>query len=85
MAERKISGSNMRGAPIILYHGLHSAHHAENLWLIEGLAVYCETDPVGRTLAASRDLLLAAEQSQRLIAMTALINYRSPQGFAPGP
>ena len=70
------------GAHQLFYtYGLHSAHHAENLWLIEGLAVYCETDPVGRTLAASRDLLLAAEQSQRLIAMTALINYRSPQGF----
>lgn len=66
-----------------LFHtyGVHSDHNAENLWLIEGLAVYCEDVRIGNRPMDRIGTLRRAADEQRHIPFAKLINFRSPRGF----
>lgn len=70
------------GAHQLFYtYGVHSNHHAENLWLIEGLAVYCENVRIGNRPLSRIGSLREAASLQRHIPFPKLINFRSPRGF----
>lgn len=62
-------------------YGVHSRHHAENSWLIEGLATYCETVPPGGPQAQRMSVLKNAQAKDRLIPLSELVNSRSPKGL----
>ncbi len=66
-----------------LFHnyGVHSDHDAENLWLVEGLAVYCENERIGYRPSYSFDLLRESIRAERHIPFPRLINFRSSSGF----
>ena len=62
-------------------YGVHSSHHAENSWLIEGLASFHETTPPGSPQAGRIALLKEAEAEDSLIPLAELVNSRSPRGL----
>lgn len=62
-------------------YGVHSRHHAENSWLIEGLASYYETAPPGGAQPARLGMLKEARANGRLIPLAELVNSRSPRGL----
>jgi hypothetical protein len=71
------------GAHQLFYtYGVHSAHHSENLWLLEGLATYCESMSVGSRLDYAVEELREASRLNNLVGWQKLVKYRSPQGFA---
>ncbi len=57
-------------------YGVHSAHGAEHLWLIEGLAVYCESPSFG-----SRPDELLSQIKEGLISFPSLVNFSDRRGF----
>ena len=61
--------------------GVHSRHFAENAWLLEGLATWCETKPSGSTSAAMRQDLARAREKGGWLAWDTLLAHRSPSGF----
>ena len=62
-------------------YGVHSWFHAENGWLIEGLAVYFESDPPGETSFTHLNTLIQLRESNRIPSLAQLINIRKPSGF----
>ncbi len=81
---RQISTSVLRheGAHQLFHTlGIHSSFHAENVWLMEGLAVYCEGDRPGAVLRANAQLILAAARDGRNIPLAELVNHRSARGL----
>ena len=61
--------------------GIHSHVRAENIWLIEGLAVYCEEKPLGRRPQWSVFAIREALQNDGLVPFSDLINHRSIKGW----
>ncbi|MFP6906757.1 MAG: DUF1570 domain-containing protein [Verrucomicrobiota bacterium] len=71
------------GAHQLFYtYGIHSEHHAENLWLLEGLATYCESSVPGTNPYHAVHELKEAHRLNDLLSWPKLVNYRSTQGFA---
>ena len=66
-----------------LFHtlGIHSSFHAENVWLMEGLAVYCEGDRPGAILRPHVQLIQSAVRDGKNISLTELVNHRSTRGL----
>ena len=62
-------------------YGVHSRHHAENSWLIEGLASYFETVPPGGPQPDRLVMLKDARAKGGLIPLSELVNSRSPRGL----
>ena len=62
-------------------YGVHSWFHAENGWLIEGLAVHFETDPPGRLGPSHRQTLLRLLAENRIPPLPQLMNIRKPEDF----
>ncbi len=70
------------GAHQLFYnYGIHSGYHAENIWLIEGLASYCETAQPADPDPFKQKLFLSASGANRLIPLELLINHRSNLGL----
>ena len=63
-------------------YGIHSEHHAENLWLLEGLATYCESSVSGSNPHHVVQELKEAHRLNDLLSWPKLVNFRSTQGFA---
>jgi hypothetical protein len=61
--------------------GVHSDHHRENTWLIEGLAGWCETSPMGGSIEAYRLALHEAVARDALIPLGELLAIRGPEGL----
>jgi Protein of unknown function (DUF1570) len=61
--------------------GVHSRHYAENAWLLEGLAMWCETKPAGSTSALLRHDLRRAREDGLWLDWVTLLAHRSPSGF----
>ena len=66
-----------------LFHtlGIHSSFHAENVWLMEGLAVYCEGDRPGAILRPHVQQILASVREGKNIPLAELVNHRSARGL----
>lgn len=67
-------------------YGLLSSHHAENGWLVEGLAVYCETEQFGDLSSAHLTSLNRMMGEERWLGFRKLVNSRDPkmlQAFEP--
>ncbi len=63
------------GAHQLAYsYGLHSSEGVEHLWLVEGLAQYCETSPIGQLQPQHMATLVEALQQGRLIPWLELVN-----------
>jgi hypothetical protein len=62
-------------------YGIHSSHHAENTWLIEGLALYCENDVLGEIPPEHSAVLKNHLHSGPWIPMSTIVESRSPRGF----
>ncbi|MEA2013595.1 MAG: DUF1570 domain-containing protein [Verrucomicrobiota bacterium] len=61
--------------------GVHSLKGNEHLWLIEGLAQYCETIPIGALDPKKIKLLQDNLKEKNLIDWYTLVNTKTPQGF----
>ena len=62
-------------------YGIHSERGVEHLWLIEGLASYCENRQLGdRPTQAIADIQDAMSR-RRLLRLRELVNYGDPTGF----
>lgn len=62
-------------------YGVHSSHHAENTWLIEGLALYCESEVFGAITPEQSALLKRHLEEGPWIPLAAIVESRSPRGF----
>jgi hypothetical protein len=62
-------------------YGIHSAHRAENDWLVEGLATYCEEARIGAASVHRLAVLRDATALGRSIPLAHLIASRSPDGL----
>ena len=70
------------GAHHLAYtHGLHSWIHAENAWLIEGLATYFESTTPGYPIPAYQGVLRHLEMNDRMPALADLVAVRLPADF----
>ncbi len=61
--------------------GVHSAEGFEHLWLQEGLAQYCETDPIGQPIPGKFAELRTALAAHRLVPWHELVDTPSGTGF----
>lgn len=62
-------------------YGVHSTHHAENTWLVEGLAVFCEASRVGVREPDRVSTVKGHARENTLIPLAELLASRSPRGF----
>ena len=62
-------------------YGIHSTHHAENTWLIEGLSVYCEAGRIGDRIPERVALLKKYVDSEQFIDIDRLVSSRSRRGL----
>jgi len=62
-------------------YGVHSKHHVENSWLIEGLAVYFEPDRPGDRIPDRLALVHQHYSENTMIPLDELIESRAPQGL----
>lgn len=62
-------------------YGVHSRDHAENTWLIEGLAVFFEPDRPGDRIPLRLALLHEHYRNNTMIPLDELIESRAPQGL----
>ena len=62
-------------------YGVHSSFRAENEWLVEGLAVYCETPHLGEPDPRRIKRLRRAMDGRRFIGLQNLVNFRHVRGF----
>jgi hypothetical protein len=62
-------------------YGVHSWFHAENGWLIEGLAVFFESDPPGELTHTHLNSLIRLRESGRIPPLARLLNIRKPSDF----
>lgn len=70
------------GAHQLLFtYGVHSTQHAENSWLIEGLAVYCEQERIGDLPRDRVALLKRGLRDATLIPLGELVGSRSARGL----
>jgi hypothetical protein len=70
------------GAHQLFYDlGIHSGHGVEGEWLIEGLATYCETSPIGAADPARLRSLRRALEEGSLIGLEDLVNLRDQSGL----
>ena len=70
------------GAHQLFYnYGIHSRYRFENDWLIEGLAVYCETRPLGSTESGRASVLKKSLRDGKLLSPESLVNLRSVKGL----
>ena len=83
LAERQTRATiRHEGAHQLFYDfGIHSRHGAEGEWLIEGLATYCETSPMGAMDPARHESLRRALEEGRLISLEDLVNRREESGL----
>jgi hypothetical protein len=61
--------------------GIHSRHRAEPDWLVEGLASYCETEPMGALNHARIELLLESPYEPARLAFDRLVGRRHDGGL----
>jgi hypothetical protein len=61
--------------------GVHSRHYAENTWLLEGLASWCEPRPSGSVGESFRRDLREARTGGHWLDWEELLAHRSPSGF----
>lgn len=66
---------------LLFTYGIHSTHHAENSWLIEGIPVYCEGTRLGELHRERVALLKGAQQSGKWIPLAELVDSRNPRGL----
>ena len=70
------------GAHQLLFtYGVHSTQHAENSWLIEGLAVYCEQERIGDLPRDRVALMKRGLRDATLIPLKELVGSRSARGL----
>ena len=70
------------GAHQLFYtYGVHSKYHLENLWLLEGLATYCENRYLGQQPEYYVAHLKQSAPLGHLPAFSKLVNFRSGKGF----
>ncbi|MBU1908669.1 MAG: DUF1570 domain-containing protein, partial [Verrucomicrobia bacterium] len=70
------------GAHQLFYDlGIHSRHGIEGEWLIEGMATYCETSPIGAADPARLRSLRRALEEGSLIGLEDLVNLRDKSGL----
>lgn len=70
------------GAHQLFYtYGIHSQDRVENEWLIEGLATFCETRPIGEKDPPRVALLKRRLASGELMPLADLIKFRHVHGF----
>lgn len=70
------------GAHQLFYnYGIHSDIHLENTWLVEGLAVYCETERFGGSDSSKGNVLKKALSRGRLMSLDQLVRSRDSGGF----
>ncbi len=62
-------------------YGVHSTHQAENTWLVEGLAVFCEASRVGLREPDRVSTVKGHARDETLIPLAELLASRSPRGF----
>jgi len=62
-------------------HGIHSWIHAENAWLIEGLAVYFEPPLPGQIPLSHVNTLIRLSRENRIPALNELMQVRLPKDF----
>ncbi len=62
-------------------YGIHSDFHAENPWLIEGLACYFESETPGDLVSTYVNALKAGSDYGCFIPLDDLVNYRSHDGI----
>jgi len=61
--------------------GVHSWHHSENGWLIEGLAVYFESSPPGEVPEGHRGTLFQLLTNRTLPSLHDIMAVRKPEDF----
>ena len=64
-------------------YGIHSDFHAENPWLIEGLACYFESETPGDLVSTYVNALKGGSDYGHFIPLDELVNYRSSDGIMP--
>ena len=69
------------GHQLFFTYGIHSTHHSENSWLIEGLAVYCEGVRLGDRLPERVAIIKTHIRQGKMIPMDELVNSRSAMGL----
>jgi len=69
------------GHQLLFTYGIHSNHHSENTWLIEGLAVYCEGVRLGDRLRERLAIIKTHLRKNKTIPMDELVNSRSAMGL----
>lgn len=80
--EQTMATIRHEGAHQLFYTtGVHSRFRAENDWLVEGLAVYCETPVPGQTDPFRARLLKEEMRRGRLLALENLVNARDVSGL----
>jgi len=62
-------------------YGIHSGEGFEHLWLLEGLAQFCESTPVGQSDPAQLQLLREAYAARELIPWQDLVDNAAGEGF----
>ncbi|NQU11661.1 DUF1570 domain-containing protein [bacterium] len=66
---------------LLARQGIPSRRGLEPTWLTEGLALYCETEPIGRHHPALARILAMRRRSGHPIPLRTLLNHRHPDGF----
>lgn len=66
---------------LFVTYGIHSSHQAENTWLLEGLAVFCESSRVGLREPDRVSTVKAHARAGTLIPFAELLASRSPRGL----
>lgn len=81
-AEQTRTTVRHEGAHQLFYDtGIHSSFRAENDWLVEGLAGYCETPRLGDRDPHRAALLHRQREANQLIPLEQLVNSRSTSGL----
>lgn len=62
--------------------GVHSWIHAENAWLVEGLAAFFESAEPGQTVPSYQDSLQHLQREGRIPPLARLVGVRIPSDFA---
>ena len=66
---------------LLFKYGIHSSHHVEHEWLVEGLATYCEMPRVGDIDRIRLGRVIEKQEDYALIPLEELVNARQTGGF----
>ncbi len=81
--ERTLSTIRHEGAHQLFFtYGVHSSFHIENEWLVEGFAVFCETEHIGNVATMRVKLVRSELAKKKHIPLRKLLEYRPPTGFS---